>query len=405
VLTPCLGPADNAGGVDSPSGSGADDDGDIANSDGRERPGGACLEDTVMGMITSMMDGGAAVEAEHILESGGRSAECLRGHVEALFSCNTADGSRTKLGDWTLYCTTVHGEKIPKFKDVQWPPSAKAWTDFLLNARTRVSSYLRFKCVVGNVCEVAIRFWSQQRGVFKEAVDPRILYRPVHTRVMCTIQRHHGLGIQQVLAISMQEARNATHFGDAESVRGVAMCAAFCVGIMWGRRPRTLTAIRLRDVRLTVGSAWVDGAPVLVPCISCVFRDEKFPDPVGPRAGRDDTTYSEVYAEQMYTSPAYWIYRLLVMRGVFDKFDPIRHAEAGNVLAVRQACLDYFLFCDVDTNFWIDTAPTSVKGLGDMNRTLLKRMGSPPRGFSSHRSGFVSRSCILAVLKCNGRQF
>ena len=47
----------------------------------------------------------------------------------------------------------------------------------------------------------------------------------------------------------MDEARNASHFGHAESVRGLAMCAALTIGtLMGGRRPRTLTAIRLRNL-------------------------------------------------------------------------------------------------------------------------------------------------------------
>ncbi len=50
---------------------------------------------------------------------------------------------------------------------------------------------------------------------------------------------------------------------------------------------------------------------MLVPCVSTVFRDEKFPDPWAP--GRGATIHSEAYAEQLYTSPAYWIYRMVVM--------------------------------------------------------------------------------------------
>ena len=84
------------------------------------------------------------------------------------------------------------------------------------------------------------------------------------------------MGVKQVLAITMDEARNATHFGDAESVRGVAMCAAYTIGtVMGGRRPRTLTAIRLRDLRLYVGSVVIDGVSVCVPCVSITFKEEK----------------------------------------------------------------------------------------------------------------------------------
>ena len=46
------------------------------------------------------------------------------------------------------------------------------------------------------------------------------------------------MGVKQVLAVTMDEARNATHFGDVESVRGVAMCAAFTIGTVMGGRRR-----------------------------------------------------------------------------------------------------------------------------------------------------------------------
>lgn len=50
------------------------------------------------------------------------------------------------------------------------------------------------------------------------------------------------------------------------------------------------------------------------------------------------------------------------------------------------------------------TAPTSTNTISNWNRTLLIRYGSPPRGFSSHRSGFVSRTCILAILHNKGTE-
>ena len=156
-----------------------------------------------------------------------------------------------KLGDWTLYCRLMYKGSIPDIKDVMWPPSVECWVRFLLEARVRVSSYKRFQGVVGNVCEVANRFWSKETGVLKDAVDPRCLSSAEHSRAMHTIKREHGMGVKQVMAITMDEARNATRFGDADPVRGVAMCAAYTIGtVMGGRRPRTLTAIRLRDLKV-----------------------------------------------------------------------------------------------------------------------------------------------------------
>ena len=66
--------------------------------------------------------------------------------------------------------------------------------------------------------------------------------------------------------------------------------------------------------------------------------------------------------------------------------------------------MEHFLFYDVRANFWIDTAPSSVSAIGIWNKTLLSRMGLPGRGFSAHRSGFVSRTCILAILASKGKE-
>jgi len=135
---------------------------------------------------------------------------------------------------------------IPDIKDVMRSPSVECWVRFLLQARMRVSNYKRFQGVVGNVCEVANRFWSKEEGVLKYAVDPRFLFCAEHSRTMHTIKREHGMGVKQVMAINMDEARNATRFGDVDCVRGVAMCASYTISTVMGdRRPRTLTAIRL----------------------------------------------------------------------------------------------------------------------------------------------------------------
>ena len=131
--------------------------------------------------------------------------------------------------------------------------------------------------------------------------------------------------------------------------------------------------------------------------------EEKYDDIQGPREATD-VPHFEGYSEQRYSSCAFWIYRLLVFRGAFSVFDPIKDANVGDVLHVKSECLEHYLFCDVRANFWIDTAPSSVSAIGVWNRTLLIRMGSPRRGFSAHRSGFVSRTCILAILASKGKE-
>ena len=365
---------------------------------------GLSPEEVIFREVQEVVDSTYAIEADRILSMGGRLAASLQGHVESLFEGNTEESTRMKLGDWTLFCKVMYKRKIPEFQEVQWPPNSSCWLRFLFEARGAVSSYKRFQGVLGNVCEVADRFWSTRLGVSKESVDPRQLYSAEHLRAMHTIKRQFGMGVKQVMAVTMDEARNATHFGDANSVRGVAMCAAFTIGtLMGGRRPRTLTAIRLRDLRLYVGCVTLEGVSTCVPCIRIIFREEKYDDIQGPREGRDEP-HPTGYGETLYSSCAFWIYRLLVLRGLFFSFDPIKHAKGGCTLDIRPECLEYFLFCDVKANFWIDTAPSSVSTIGVWNKTLLERMGSPGRGFSAHRSGFVSRTCILAIIASKGKE-
>ena len=131
------------------------------------------------------------------------------------------------------------------------------------------------------------------------------------------------------------------------------MCAAFTLGtMMGGQRPRTLTAIRLKDLKLFVGHIMVDGGVDCAPCISIIFREKKYDDIQGAREGTD-VLHFEGYPEKRYRSCASWIYRLLVLRGAFATFGPIKHAKVKDVLDVRPECLEHFLFCDVRIHFWI----------------------------------------------------
>lgn len=63
------------------------------------------------------------------------------------------------------------------------------------------------------------------------------------------------MGMKQVKAITMIEARNGTQYTDLLSVKGVAQALAFSIGVtMGGKRPRTLTAIKLSHCMLEVGT-------------------------------------------------------------------------------------------------------------------------------------------------------
>ena len=260
----------------------------------------------------------------------------------------------------------------PEINDIAWPPSRDEWLRYLAEAREKTASYKRFQGVVGNVCEVTKRYWYHKLGVPEDDLDPRHLYRADHYRMMHVIKREHGLGVKQIAPITMHEARNATHFADAHSIRGVAACAAFSVGtLLGGRRPRTLTAILLEDLYLYAGLVKIDSQEVVVPCMRVKFRQEKFDDKQGPREATDEPHYDGIlssYSAEFWISCAFWVYRLLVLRGVFVVFDPILTAKEGDVLHISSDCLQYYLFCDVQPNYWIDTAPTSVGTIGSWNK-------------------------------------
>lgn len=132
----------------------------------------------------------------------------------------------------------------------------------------------------------------------------------------------NGVNVRQLSPITMEESRSATHFADTDSIRGIAACAAFTMGCwIWGRRPHTLTAIKLRDIELTAHITHVEGAAVLVPHLRVRFTDEKFEDWQGHRHSHD-TPHVTGYTDLQWCSCACWVFKLLVLRGIFDTFDP-----------------------------------------------------------------------------------
>lgn len=364
----------------------------------------ASLEDVVFQRMSSIIEAAPEEAAEVLMAERSPYAERFRDHARVLFGGNTEEGTSGKVGDWLLYCSIVYPDALPSLDDVIWPPSLAIWESFLEQARPRVSSAEAFRRVFCNVCQVAVRHWTRKLGCRPADIDPRKLYEIQHANKLSELSRHYGVGVRQVAAITMHEARNGPHFGDHDSVRGVAACAAFSMGcLMGGRRPRTLTAILLRHVELTVGQGIVAGVWVRVPHMRVTFVDEKFADVQGFRMATDKP-FPEGYDEKVMCSPAFWVYRLCVMRGVLVGGDPLRTAALGDKLLFRSECLGYYLFCEVHSDHWIDTAPSAVGTLGRWNGMLLKRMGSKPRPFSSQRPGFVSRSCILCIIDARGKE-
>ncbi|GLC69608.1 hypothetical protein PLESTF_000853700 [Pleodorina starrii] len=227
--------------------------------------------------------------------------------------------------------------------------------------------------------------------------------------------REYGVGVHQVMGINLQEAVSGPNFVDANSVLGCTMAAAWTLGtVCGGRRPRSVAAIRLRDLTLRACEVWVrspgqsDKAPCIVPGIArLTWTDEKTTHYAGYKESSD--MYDRYEGEGwdfLRERPAYWVYRLLVMRGVFQGADrdPIAAGglRRGDAILVRDSAKDYFLLCEALSEDWVDTLPVGVATLGIWTKTILKRMGCPPRGYSAHRRGSVTRGVILDILNNRG---
>ena len=102
----------------------------------------------------------------------------------------------------------------PNIEEVNWPPSVEQWVHFLLSVRPKVSSYKRFLNLVGNVAHTASRHWEKKTGTPSTKLQPSVLYPSAHKQAIATVRRQYGMGMKQVKAITMIEARNGTHYTD-----------------------------------------------------------------------------------------------------------------------------------------------------------------------------------------------
>lgn len=169
----------------------------------------------------------------------------------------------------------------------------------------------------GNVCEVANRYWSQKWEKVCGAVDPRFLYSADHHRAMQTMKREHGLGVKHVEAINMQEAQSWCNFADADSLQGMAAAASSFMGcLIGGRRPRILTAVRLKDIMFTAQAVRVHGVSKCAAGVVVTLREEKYDDIQGARSAQDHPAEHGDFEKDALKSCAFWLYRMLVVRGV-----------------------------------------------------------------------------------------
>ena len=305
---------------------------------------GECLK-----ALTDGLDNVHLQEAKEALQDNTCNAASPKQHTDDSFTTNTQDGSLSRLADWRFYCTVVYNKVVPEVADIKWPPTESEWKQILLAARPKVSSIKGLEHVVASVCWVASRHMARNLGSLPEAYlwAPRKKYPFKHCRTMGLLRREYGVGLQQVEAIIMAEFKNATCFADHDSVQGMAECAAFTLADLFdGQRARSLTAVKLRDVKLFASDATADKQHVLVPALEITFTEEKFADLRSHKKARD-VPHSEDYSRKRWYCSAFWICRLLVARGVFLHADPILHAQFGEELVIRPECVRFILFCTV----------------------------------------------------------
>lgn len=155
-------------------------------------------EGRVFQAVAGVLFNAQADEVHYVLERKGPAAARLLRHIDILFQGNTEEDTLMKVGDWKLYCNIVHPGQLPEIWDITWPPSCEQWKQFLAHARERTASYKQSQGVVGNICEVAVRYWYRKHNVAKNDIDPRVMYEREHYRVMHSLKREHGLELKQI---------------------------------------------------------------------------------------------------------------------------------------------------------------------------------------------------------------
>ena len=227
-------------------------------SDGPPDTSGGELLSNQEAVISQALSELPEAAGQHILEAATRNGDVavrLHQHLEGMFHGNTAESTDGKQRAWNHYCLYMFGQKVPPLDEVPWPPTESEWIAFVMHVRSIVASFLRMQNVVAHVCDMGSRhFGSRAAAAHKSPAhfDPRCIYKQAHKRTVGILLREYGSDLRQVEGITMQEAMNAHKFVDGNSVKGLLMGAAFHVGTTHGgRRPRTLTAMRVKDLTFT----------------------------------------------------------------------------------------------------------------------------------------------------------
>jgi hypothetical protein len=140
-------------------------------------------------------------------------------------------------------------------------------------------------------------------------------------------------------------------------------------------------------------------------------------DPRGYRRSKEsfEGWTSEFYWRHSRLSASYYVFGLLVIRGVFVASPspglppPLLRIPAGTVLQIRPECQNYFLFCrDDGSGGWLDCVPSSAQSVSNVTRIITRRMsplsGQKARSSRAHRVAAGTNPQQRALLRSGGKR-
>jgi hypothetical protein len=342
-----------------------------------------------------------------------RNPSALLEHTVNFFLTTTLKGSQGRTYAWCHWCLWWYKQGVPSLRQTleDWPPSCVDWQAYELYTGNLTGSTHAARVRTGIACTVASDYWGQQEaGRFRspEECSPIHLFSAGHRKAAAIARRAVPRTTEQVKAITMDEARSGPHFCDDTSYMGLQHGAAWTCGcILGGKRPNTVAAIRAGDVVFIVAERVVGAAGKVERVVETGvrFRQEKYEDAIADRSLRD-VPPDPLKEGEVKESFGYWCYAMLRARRLFAREDPLAQEPVGTVFKVRTECSEFYLFCrtSFDGLCWVDTVPVDVVALSRWCQLILRRLGSEPRGYSAHRSGFVTRAVTLHLLGSKGAQ-
>lgn len=305
----------------------------------------------------------------------------------------TRDNNEYAWRQYTEFCAATEHDPA------HWPPPCAVWTSFLTLLRGKTHAASAFQTVYTRVGIVGSRLYG--------GGTPYALYRSVHHMCINLLNRNYGESVKQVAGITTTEANNFHKFVSKVDVPGLITGTAFAFGLAsGGKRARSVVAIQLADVEVTVAKVKVHGVDTLVPQVRVRLRDEKVMDSMGARHCGEDLNGMVDYHVSGERTFSWWAYRMLVMRNAFVDFDPMRtcNVRHGDALLLRDVTEFWYLFCSYRGAQFVNTVPLSTRGMSTMTRTVLANMGSDSRGWSAHRKGGVTRAMQRELIKNKGKE-